>query len=319
MTPVPIARPASAPPVPPRTARVPEPRPYDFRRPSKLNRGHVRKLHIAYETFGRQFTTILTSTVRVFSLVELVAVTQMAYADYVDTLPSPSFMVLASIEPLPGTAILQIPHETAMLCVDRLLGGPGAEEQPSRALTDIETDLLRSIAQRVIHELRYAFEGLVQLNPEVAGVEANPQFAQAAAPSDVVVVASFEMHVGNQEGAATLAMPFTGLYPVLEAAANTKRNDRRDIALRSAAALQARLRDIPVEVAVQFSKVALTPTQILGLSVGDVLPLGQSTNHPLQVTSDGVTFAHAVPGNAGKHVACMIVESPEPQEGTITR
>ena len=295
-----------------------EPKLYDFRRPSKLNRSHVRKLHIIYETFARQFTTILTSTVRVFSLVELIAVEQLSYADYVEQLPSPSFLVLTSIDPLPGTAILQIPHQTSMLCVDRLLGGPGAPEQPERLLTDIETQLMRHLAQRVVHELRYAFDGIVALTPEVVGVEANPQFAQAAAPSDVFVVASFQMNVGTQEGAATFAMPFSGLYPVLEAASGPKRGDRRDVLARSAAALQARLRDVPVDVAVEFSKVALTPSEILSLAVGDVLPLHQRTNEPLRITSGGVTFAHAVPGSTGKHVACRVVEPPASEEGTST-
>jgi flagellar motor switch protein FliM len=315
-----IAAPAVAAHTGPRAARSSnEPKLYDFRRPSKLNRGHVRTLHMTYETFARQFTTILTSTVRVFSLVELVAVEQVSYADYIESLPSPSFLVLTSIDPLPGTALLQIPHKTAMLCIDRLLGGPGSPEQPERLLTDIETQLMRSLAQRIVHELRYAFDGMVALSPEVVGVEANPQFAQAAAPSDVFVVASFEMSVGNQEGAATFAMPFTSLYPVLEAAASPKRGDRREMAARSAAALQARLSDVPVDVAVEFSRVALTPREILSLAVGDVLPLRQPTNFPLQVTSGGVTFAYGVPGSTGKQVACRIVENPESQEGTSTR
>lgn len=301
----------------PRTSH--EPKLYDFRRPSKLNRGHVRKLHMTYETFCRQFTTILTSTVRVFSLVELVAVEQMSYVDYIESLPTPSFLALTSIEPLPGTAMLQIPHKTAMLCVDRLLGGPGTPDQPERLFTEIETQLMRSLSQRVLHELRYAFDGMVSLTPEVVGVEANPQFAQAAAPSDVYVVASFEMNVGNQEGLATFAMPFTGLYPALEAAAAPKRTDRRDVALRSAMALQARLSDVPVDVAVEFSPIALTPQEILNLAVGDVVPLRHRTNAPLHVTSGGMTFAHGVPGSTGKHVACRIVEDPEPQEGTTNR
>jgi flagellar motor switch protein FliM len=300
-------------------ASTSEPRPYDFRRPSKLNREHVRTLQIAYETFSRQFTTILTSTLRVFSMVELVAVTQMAYSDYIDSLPSPCFMVLASVEPLPGTAILQIPHEIAMLCIDRLLGGPGAEQQPERALTEIETDLMRGLSQRIMRELRYAFEGLAHVEPEVIGLQANPQFAQVTAPSDAIVLASFEMRVGDQEGAATFALPFAGLYPVLEAASNSKRVDRRDVAARSASAMRARLNDVPVDVTVQFSTVALNPQQILGLSVGDVLPLGQPTSYPLQVTSSGVVCAYAVPGSAGKNLACLIVEPPETQEGPITR
>jgi flagellar motor switch protein FliM len=296
-----------------------EPRRYDFRRPSKLNREHVRSLQIAYETFSRQFTTILTSTLRVFSMVELIAVTQMAYGDYIDSLPSPSFMVLASIEPLAGTAILQIPHETAMLCIDRLLGGPGAETQPERAFTDIETGLMRVLSQRVMHELRYAFEGLAHIEPEVVGLESNPQFAQVTAASDAIVLASFEIRVGDQEGAATFAMPFTALYPVLEASSTSKRVDKRDGAVRSAAAMRLRLYEVPIDVAVQFSKVALNPQQILGLSVGDVLPLGQPTSYPLQVTAGGVTCAYAVPGSSGKNLACLIVEEPAKTEGTITQ
>ncbi len=292
-----------------------EPKAYDFRRPSKLNREHVRNLQIAFETFARQFTTILTSTLRVVSQVDLVSVTQMAYGDYIESLPSPSFMVLTSIEPLSGTAILQIPHETAMLCIDRLLGGPGKDEQPTRALTEIETELMRTLSQRVVHELRYAFEGLAELSASVIGLEANPQFAQVAMASEVVVVASFEMHAGGQEGAATFAMPFVSIYPALEAALNSKRTDKKDVAIRSALAMKTRLNDVPVDVAVQFSPVTLSPQQILSLGVGDVLPLGQPTSFPLQVRAGGITFAHAVPGSKNKKLACLVVEEPEIEEG----
>lgn len=293
-----------------------EPRTYDFRRPSKLNRSHVRTLHIAYETFARQFATILTGTVRTFSLVDLTGVEQLSYVDYVEALPNPSFIVLASIDPLPGVAVLQLPQRTAMLCVDRLLGGPGTGEQPERLLTDIETQLLQSLAQRVVHELRYAFDGISALSPAVIGMESNPQFMQAAAPSDIFVVASFRVSVGEQEDTATLAMPFAGLYPVLEAVAVSKRSDRHGDGAHSAVALQALLGDVPVDVSVRFEPVTLTSEQILGLAAGDVLTLRHATNVPLRVTSGGVTFAYAVPGTTGKRVACRIVEAPHPHERT---
>jgi flagellar motor switch protein FliM len=275
----------------------------------------VRSLQITYETFARQFTTILTSTLRVISQVELVSVTQMTYGDYIESLPSPSFMVLTNVEPLAGVTILQMPHETAMLCVDRLLGGPGKDEQPERALTEIETELMRALSQRVVHELHYAFEGLTQLTAKVTALESNPQFAQVANASDVFVVASFEMHAGSQEGAATLAMPFPSVFPILEAALAVKKIDKKDVAIRSAREMHSRMRDVPLEVAVQFEPVTLTPNQIIGLGVGDVVPLGQSTSAPLHVRAGGITFAFAVPGSKGKNLACLIVEEPAPEEG----
>jgi flagellar motor switch protein FliM len=246
--------------------------------------------------------------------VDLTGVEQLSYADYVESLPGPSFIVLTSIDPLPGTAVLQLPHHIAMLCVDRLLGGPGADEQPERLFTAIETQLLRSVAQRVLHELRYAFAGISPLSPEVVGVESNPQFMQAAAPSDIFVVATFHVTVGKQEDVATLAMPFAGLYPVLDAASTPKRGDRQGDAVHSATALQALLRDVPVDVSVEFTPVTLTSEQVVGLAVGDVLGLRHATNLPLHITSGGVTFAYAVPGSNGKRVACRVVEPPQTHE-----
>ena len=40
------------------------PIPYDFRHPTKLAREHVRLLQMAYETFARRLTTVLTSGLR---------------------------------------------------------------------------------------------------------------------------------------------------------------------------------------------------------------------------------------------------------------
>jgi flagellar motor switch protein FliM len=292
-----------------------EVRAYDFRRPSKLSREHIRALQIAFETFGRQFTTILTSTLRVTAQVGLVSVQQMSYGEYIATLPIPSFMALIAIPPLPGTALLQFGPETAMVCVDRLLGGPGATEQPERPLTEIEQGIMTNLSQRVVHELRYAFASLVTMTPTVSSLEDNPQFAQVAAAPDPVIVASFEMRVGDQDGVATLSMPFPALYPALEAMTNAPSKKNSELATTSAALLGQRLNEVAVEVGVQFDSVTLNPEQVLQLSPGDVLPLQHPTNRPLSVIAAGVTFAHAVPGSKGKRMACLIVENPDALEG----
>ena len=69
-----------------------EPRTYDFRRPTKLSREHVRVLQIAQEAFARQATTILTTFLRAGARLELVGIEQFSYDDYVVTLPNPVFI-----------------------------------------------------------------------------------------------------------------------------------------------------------------------------------------------------------------------------------
>jgi len=154
------------------------PEPYDFRRPTKLSREHVRTLQIAYEAFARRHTTLLTTTLRAVSQVELISIGQQTYDEYIASLSSPTIVALFTIDPLPGTAILEFSLNTAMACIDHMLGGPGGP-QPQRPLSEIETPLLKGLIERTLQELRYAFETIVTLNPEMTAIEYNPQFAQA--------------------------------------------------------------------------------------------------------------------------------------------
>src|SRR5689334_1726733 len=119
-------------------ARRSEPRTYDFRRPTKLSRDHVRVLQIAQEAFSRQATTHLTSMLRTGARLELAGIEQFSYDDYVATLPEPIFIATFTIEPLAGKGMLAYPLDMAMASVDHMLGGSGAAEQPNRPMTGME-------------------------------------------------------------------------------------------------------------------------------------------------------------------------------------
>ncbi|MHB1740433.1 MAG: flagellar motor switch protein FliM [Actinomycetes bacterium] len=286
---------------------------YDFRRPTKLSREQARSLQIVAETFARQYTTLLTSTLRAVAQVSPVGVAQVTYDEYVAGLANPTVLALLSVEPLAGTAILEFSLDSAMRSIDHLLGGPGAEQQPTRALTEIEAALLRSLIDRILGEMRYAFEPVVRLHPRLSAVEYNPQFVQAAGPADMVVVLSFEVRIGTQGAAATICLPYAALVTQLGLTAERAMGSEREREAREAARAQVarRLRDVPVETAVCFAPVRLTPAQVLALAPGDILPLGHPTRMPLRVTAADVTFAHAVPGSRGRRVACRVVENSD--------
>jgi flagellar motor switch protein FliM len=284
--------------------------PFDFRRPSKFSRDHARALQIVNETFARQFTTILSTTLRSVSQVSVASIDHVSYDEYIRSSPDTSFLAILNVDPLPGAAILQLPLGIAMAAIDRLLGGNGEGNQPARALTDIESTLMRQLLVRVLRELDYAFESLSKVTTSIVQLEFNPQFAQVAAPSDMVVVATFDLRIGGKEAPATLCLPFTALQPVLEQVtghalfADRKGTDAEE----SARAMTAGLSAVPVDVAVRFDPVTLTSSDILNLSVGDVLPLRHPVNAPLAVCAADSTCAMAVPGSKGRRLAFMIVD-----------
>ena len=298
------------------TARKGNVVPFDFRRQSKFSRDHVRALQIVHETFARQLSTVLATTLRATASCTFGKVEQLTYDEYVRSLPNPSYMVILSLNPLPGAAVLQLPLPITFAAIDRLLGGTGDALSPKRQLTEIESNLMRGVVDRALRELEYAYESLVRVEAEIVQQEFNPQFAQVAAPSDMALVISFETRIGDKRGNASICIPFATMQPVVESLASQSLfNDTRghDPEVWQSQ-LEHALTSVPVELRVRFDSVALTSTEIIGLEVGDVVPLGHAVDQPLTVTVDGVRCYRAVTGRRGKRLACLII-GPDEEQG----
>jgi flagellar motor switch protein FliM len=288
-----------------------EPRTYDFRRPTKLSREHVRILQIAQENFARQATTTLTSMLRTGARLELVGIEQFSYDDYIATLPASYFVATFTLEPLPGKGVLAYPLDTAMAIVDHMLGGAGAGDQPLRPMTAMESAITSHLLTRLLGELADAFAHITPLQPVLDGVEYNPQLAQAAAPSETVMVATYSMRIGAREPDATLVLPFSSFAASLNNAASPQLSDSaRHKRQRAAEALKERLSEVPVDVSVRFNPLEVPSGDLLSLAVGDVLLLRHAQDSPLEVTTNDVTFAHALPSNHRRRLAAEIVPVP---------
>jgi flagellar motor switch protein FliM len=314
--PVADAPPAGSVPVPGaaasgRAARRGEARTYDFRRPTKLSREHVRVLQIAQEGFARQATTVLTTLLRTGARVELAGIEQFSYDDYLATLPSPVFVVTFTIEPLAGKGMLAYPLDMAMASVDHMLGGSGTAAQPNRPMTGMETTITTHLLNRLLDEFAASFEPITELQPALDSIEYNPQLAQAAAGSDTVMVATFTMGIGKREGEATLVLPFSSFAQSLNNAASPQLSEsalrKRQ---RAAEALTERLNLVPVDVSVRFAPLTVSSADLLSLAVGDVLLLRHPRDAPLEVTTNDVTFAYAIASNHRRRLAAAIVPTP---------
>jgi flagellar motor switch protein FliM len=288
-----------------------EPRTYDFRRPTKLSREHVRVLQIAQEAFARQATTILTTFLRAGARLELVGIEQFAYDDYLVTLPNPVFISTFTLEPLAGKGLLAYPLDIAMAIVDHMLGGSGNAEQPNRPMTAMETSITNHLLSRLLDEFAGSFATITEIQPALNGFEYNPQLAQAASGSDTVMVATFSMAVGSREGEATLVLPFSSFAQALNNAASPQLSETA-IAKRKRAeeALTARLNLVPVDVSVRFAPLSVSSADLLSLAVGDVLLLRHPPDAPLEVTTNDVTFAYAIASNHRRRLAAAIVPTP---------
>ncbi|ACL40940.1 surface presentation of antigens (SPOA) protein [Pseudarthrobacter chlorophenolicus A6] len=278
---------------------------YDFRRPTTLPRQHSRVLEVAFETFARQWGTQLTAKVRVKSSATLEQLSMQSYDEYAASLPSVTSMVLCRIDGSESRLVLQFPATAALAWISRMLGGSGDADVPERKFTQIEHALVRRMVEDSLEDLKYSLGSLLAAPLAMDVVQYNSQFAQAAAPGELMIVATFSVQVGELPSAATLAIPADVLLPGLGAVNPTAPT------ADAGALVRAQVAQVPVDVAVQLARTSVTPAQILGLAVGDVLPLPHPENSPFDVTVNGTRLATAAPARNGSRAAAVIVTTEE--------
>jgi flagellar motor switch protein FliM len=278
---------------------------FDFGRPTTLAREHSRMLELAMETFARQWGTHLTARVRVKSQVSSELVLMQTYDEYAASLPLTTAMVLCRLGGTESKAVIQFPTSAGLGLVALMLGGSGASKPPERKFTQIEQALVQRLMEDALENLRYSLDSMLTVPITLDTVQYNSQFAQAAAPSDLMIVASFTIRVGAQVAAATVAIPAEILLAGLGAVNPT---DTTDNARKR---ITEQLAHVPVDVALQLTSTTILPSTILNLAVGDVLPLPHPKHQPVNVAVDGLPLAYAALGSKGSRLAGVIVTTEE--------
>lgn len=289
------------------------PQPFDFRTPTKLGREHIRALQLVNEAFARQVATVFASSLRVISQVTVTGIEQVPWREFVASIPDPAYLAVITLDPLPGSGVLQLPLSMVMSAVDLLLGGTGKGSLPERGLTEIEAGLVQDLMTRALRELGAAMAPLMAVEARIVQQESNLQFVQIAGAADATVASTFELRIGDTVGPGSLCVPVSTIQPLLDVAqqlARAKSRSRADDGHSARAVVAARLLETEVDVAVCFRPVNLTSGEILDLEVGDVLPLDHPVAEPLTMYAEGQPVLSARPGRRGKRLACVVVDVP---------
>ncbi len=247
---------------------------YDFRRPDKLSKDHLRSLQMLHESFANFFLTSLASHLRTQVEVELVSVEQVPYDEYLKTV-SASLLNILNVEALSGQSIFEIDFGILFSMLDRLLGGKGAAGKVVRDLTDIEKTLSGHIVDMALADLKAAWEAVLAVDFDLVSMETSPQFVQIVPGNDTVVLILFEIRIGEFSGAMSLCVPYLLLKPIL-GKLSTQRwltSDRKKNTVSHGGELARRLHTTRVACIARLGVSSLTVADLVSLEVGQVLPM----------------------------------------------
>ena len=189
---------------------------YDFKRPERVSKDHIRALGSIHEGFARNFGATLSGFLRTIIDVRVVGVEQLTYSEFIHSLPNPTCFAILQAPPLEGQMCLELSPLIVFPIIDRLLGGSSAELYiPQRPLTSIEWRLINRLVERALQHLSEVWRNLVDAHFEVVDVETNPQLVHIVAPSEVVVFITFEIKMGSCAGTMSMCIPFNTIESVL--------------------------------------------------------------------------------------------------------
>ncbi|HOP75143.1 MAG TPA: flagellar motor switch protein FliM [Bacillota bacterium] len=283
-------------------------KPYDFRRPNKFSKDQLRTLVMLHENFARLLTTSLSAYLRSMVRVQVASIDQLTYDEFTKSLSNPTVMNVIALKPLEGDIIIEFSPQLAFAIIDRLLGGTGATIEKVRELTDIELTVIKRVVLKMFGNIQEAWQAVVDLQPVYQSTELNPLFTQIIPPSDMIVLVTLDVRIGETFGLMNICLPYVVLEPIINrlnaqfwfARSGQHSNEQ------SISAIQHRLEQAKVRVVVELGHANITVGELMELSVGDVIQLDQHVNQFLPVRIGNHVKFMGSPGISGSRMAVQI-------------
>lgn len=265
---------------------------YDFRRPDRVSKEHVRSLYLLHDTFARSLSSTLPTFLRAFGEVTLLSVEQRPYVEYLSGLPDPAAIFKLSMLPLQGPGVLELSPSVAFAVLDRQLGGTGQVLADNRALTEIEQKVVEGFLKIVNEALRAAWRQIIEIEFQILECETSPKLLQIVAPNEVVLCLVFHVRVGDTRGTMSLCIPAINIEPILPQLNESTYSRRHPtVPPEQTRVMLDNVYTLPFTVAAELRGTKATFDDLMHLTAGDLLRLDHRVGEPVNVSiSDIVKF-----------------------------
>ena len=281
---------------------------YDFSRPSKFSKEHLRTLEIIFEHYGRLLSTNLPVYLRKNIQVEVMNSEAVTYMECSNSLSNPVLLGIVNFDPLEGNIIVEMASKLGYAIVDRMLGGEGEPLDKVREYSEIELLIIERIMSACVQLLREPWANVVDVHPRLERIETNSQFAQIISPSEMIAIVTISIKIGDVEGFMNICLPYITLEPVMDKL-NTKfwySNMQERAGMEYADTIESLISKAIVPVKAILGKSIISVNDFSGLQPGDIIRLDTKVNQELDVYVGDIKKFTALPGSTGEDYAVRI-------------
>ncbi|GBF33214.1 flagellar motor switch protein FliM [Desulfocucumis palustris] len=287
---------------------------YDFRRPNKFSKDHLRTLEMLHQNFARLLSSFLSGYLRSSINVEVASTGQMIYEEFIRSIPSPTVIAVLQLAPLEGAVLMETNSQVVFPLIDLMFGGPGSSSDTIRELTDIEVSVVRKLYSRMLEHLSVAWQDMFQIEPNIQGIETNPRMQQLYSPNEVVALITFSVSLNDEpRGLINLCLPFIVLEPMISRLSVRQQFLRQSSGPRDEDMkwLKHWLGYSNVGLDVVLGEVDVSINDFLNLNTGDVLVLNRRLDQDLNLLIEGEMKFGVQAGRMNRKLAVQVVSLTE--------
>lgn len=281
---------------------------YDFARPSKFSKEHLRTLENIFEHYGRLLYTNLPAYLRKNIQVEIMNAEAQAYAEFSNALSNPVLLGIVNFSPLKGNVIMELGTNLGFAIVDRMLGGEGESLERKRDFTEIELIIIERLMNICIELLREPWKNVIDLNPRLERIETNPQFAQLISPTEMIAIITISITIGDVSGLMNICLPFITLEDVMDKLnikywfSSMERKDEKTY--EEAIEILIKRSEIPIRAI--LGKSTISVNDFANIQKGDIIKLDTAINEELDIIVGDIQKFKALPGTATDNYAVRV-------------
>lgn len=284
---------------------------YNFRRPDKFSKEHLKALQDIHRDFVRHLAQILTAYLRMEVRIDVISVDQLTYEEYICSMPSNIQNMVFKLNPLTGEVSMGMSPDVLAVVLDRMLGGAGIVNEHGKELTQIEELLTTKFTEKIIKILEESWSAILPVKSEFVALANGYHSVPITTNGEIVSLISFEVRLGQKNfGLMNLCFPYPVLETVLPKLTPQYIYQHASVASNEVGRNETleKIKGAYLEMQVILGKTKLQINDVLDLKINDVIKLDQKLNEELIACVNKKKKFFVIPGVINNKLCIKIVD-----------
>ena len=281
-------------------------RSYDLASQERIVRGRMPTMEVINERFARNLRIGLFNLIRRNPEISIGGIKVQKFSAFLREIVVPTNFNVVTVKPLRGSGLIVCDPSLVFAVIDSLFGGIGKYHTriEGRDFSPTEQRVILRLLETIVAEYKKAWVGIYPVELEYQRSEMQPQFANIATPSEIVVSTSFALEIGESSGTVHFCIPYSTLEPIRDVLYSTIQGDSGEPDRRWVNLLKQQIQSADVNLVAELAHAGATVEQLLSFKPGDFIEL--DLEPMIQAKIDGVPVFDCHYGTSNKRYSIKI-------------